>query len=75
MVEGVEISVHVITGKHRPKMMNMEAWIKDKQVVVMVDNGSSHNFINPFKVSVASGKGVTCKVIYKEVPIRFRVSS
>lgn len=63
--------MHIITGTHEPKMIKLTAWVKDRCVVILIDNVSSHNFINdkisnklnskavqvdPFNVRVASGE-------------------
>lgn len=63
------------------------AAVKKRWVVILVDNGSSHNFINkklaiklnltamkiePFKVRVANGEGLMCDTQYKEVPLQIQ---
>lgn len=67
--------------------MKIESWIKDRRVTVLIDNGSTHNFINqvvarklglkpikvePFHVRVANDKRLTCDILYKNVPIRIQ---
>ncbi|CAA0817767.1 Unknown protein, partial [Striga hermonthica] len=44
--EEAEISMHAMAGIRGPRTMRLPAWVKDRKVVVLVDNGSSHNFIN-----------------------------
>ncbi|CAA0810448.1 Unknown protein, partial [Striga hermonthica] len=44
--EEPEISMHAMAGIRGPRTMRLPAWVKDRKVVVLVDNGSSHNFIN-----------------------------
>ncbi|CAA0837940.1 Unknown protein, partial [Striga hermonthica] len=62
------------------------SWVKDRRVIVLVDNGSSHNFINtdlsqkmklpttkiePFEVRVANGERLQCTESFRKVPIKF----
>ncbi|CAA0815832.1 Unknown protein, partial [Striga hermonthica] len=44
--EEAEISMHAMAGTKGPKTMRLPACVKDRRIVVLVDNGSSHNFIN-----------------------------
>ena len=82
-----QISVHALTGTKGPKTMKIQALVFNRQVTVLIDNGSSHNFINseiasklqlpvdpvePFEVRVASGDKLTCSEIYKDVPIKMQ---
>ncbi|CAA0843031.1 Unknown protein, partial [Striga hermonthica] len=82
-----EISVHAMAGTKGPRTMRLPAWVKDQRVTVLVDNGSSHNFINatlshklklptsmvePFEVRVANGERLRCSKVYRGVPIKFQ---
>lgn len=82
-----KISVHAMAGVNGPHNMRIESWIKSQQVMVLNDNGSSHNFINqkiakklglletkvdPLRVKVASGDKLTCEVLYHNVPIKIQ---
>ncbi|CAA0808190.1 Unknown protein, partial [Striga hermonthica] len=81
-----EISMHAMVGIRGPRTMRLPAWVKDRKVMVLVDNGSSHNFINaklsqklnlptlniePFEVRVANGERLQCTKSFRKVPIRF----
>lgn len=44
--DGADISVHAIAGTHGPRTLNFMAYIRNRRIVVLIDNGSSHNFIN-----------------------------
>ncbi|CAA0840388.1 Unknown protein, partial [Striga hermonthica] len=83
----VEISIHAMAGTKGPRTMKLPAWLKDRRVTVLVDNGSSHNFINatlshklklpmttiePFEVRVANGERLRCSKMYRGVPIKFQ---
>lgn len=85
--ETAEISVHAISGVNGLKTHKFTATIRNRRIVVLVDNGSSHNFINKiladkfnltatdveaFKVRVANGEGLICNKLYKGVPIRMQ---
>ncbi|CAA0825023.1 Unknown protein, partial [Striga hermonthica] len=85
--EEPEISMHAMMGIRGPKTMRLPAWVKDRRVVVLVDNGSSHNFINadlsqklrlpttkiePFEVRVANGERLQCSESFRKVPIKFQ---
>ncbi|CAA0811545.1 Unknown protein, partial [Striga hermonthica] len=85
--EETEISMHAMAGIRGPRMMRLPAWVKDRRVVVLVDNGSSHNFINadlsqklklpttkiePFEVRVANGERLRCTESFRGVPTKFQ---
>ncbi|CAA0830134.1 Unknown protein, partial [Striga hermonthica] len=82
-----EISVHAMAGTKGPRTMKLPAWLKDRRFTVLVDNGSSHNFINatlshklklptttiePFEVRVANGERLRCSEMYRGIPIKFQ---
>ncbi|XP_038977535.1 uncharacterized protein LOC120108056 [Phoenix dactylifera] len=82
LLKDAELSLHALTGVQRPSTMRMTAWIGKHEVSLLVDNGSSHNFINPgalqrvglkgaatepFEVKVASGEGLKCQEVVKDV--------
>ncbi|CAA0843145.1 Unknown protein, partial [Striga hermonthica] len=83
----VEISVHAMAGTKGLRTMKLPAWLKDRRVTVLVDNGSSYNFINatlshklklptttiePFEVRVANGDRLRCSEMYRGVLIKFQ---
>ncbi|CAA0811873.1 Unknown protein, partial [Striga hermonthica] len=85
--DDAEISVHAMAGTKRPRTMKLPAWLRDRRVTVLVDNGSSHNFINatpshklklptttiePFEVRVANGERLRCSEMYWGVPTKFQ---
>ncbi|CAA0816638.1 transducin family protein / WD-40 repeat family protein, partial [Striga hermonthica] len=82
-----EISVHAMAGTQGPKTMKMPVWVRDRRVIVLIDNGSSHNFITsslsdklnlhvtkvePFEVRVANGERLKCSEFYRGVPIKMQ---
>ncbi|CAA0830058.1 Unknown protein, partial [Striga hermonthica] len=84
--EEAKISMHAMAGTRGPTTMRLPALVKDRRVVVLVDNGSSHNFINadlsrklkfptmkvePFEVRVANGEQLKCSEAYRAIPINF----
>lgn len=67
--------------------MRIGSWVRNRRVITLIDNGSTHNFINqdvakkinlkvtpidPFQVRVANGDRLTCSHIYKAVPIKLQ---
>ena len=48
------ISLHAISGLQGPRTMRVKGWIGPSKVVLLVDSGSTHNFISP---TVASRAG------------------
>jgi hypothetical protein len=41
-----EISLHAITKSLHPKTMRVLGWIGGQKVVVLIDSGSTHNFVD-----------------------------
>ncbi|XP_038715137.1 uncharacterized protein LOC120008853 [Tripterygium wilfordii] len=82
-----QISVHALTGGKGPKTMKLEAWVLNKPITILIDNGSSHNFINskvaekmgltintipPFEVCVANGERLTCNEVCRDVSFKIQ---
>lgn len=82
-----EIYVHAMIGVKGPRTIWLGSWIRNRRVIVLIDNGSSHNFINqelskkinlkvetvePFHVKVANGEKIVCTQQYRAVPIRIQ---
>ncbi|XP_077242438.1 uncharacterized protein LOC143882945 [Tasmannia lanceolata] len=76
--EAVEISVHALMGSLAPKTMRIRGYIKRRPVVILIDSGSTHNFLDPrvakrtgcmvqptqsLKVNVANGHQLMCNGI------------
>lgn len=85
--DDAEISIHALANVSGPKTMRMGSWIKGRWVMVLIDNGFTHNFLNqevakklklkvervdPFHVKVANGEKLGCITIYRGVPIRIQ---
>lgn len=81
------ISVHAMAGTKGPRTMRLKAWVYNQEVTILIDNGSSHNFINSiiaerlqlpcssieaFDVKVASGETLSCSEVYCNVPIKIQ---
>ncbi|KAF2299218.1 hypothetical protein GH714_030990 [Hevea brasiliensis] len=79
-----EISLHALSGWTTQKTMRVWAKIDHHEVVILIDSGSTHNFISdrmanvlhlpttpiePFNVKVADGKPLTCKGKFDNVNI------
>ena len=39
------ISCHALDGINTPQTLKIEGYIKNKKVIVLIDSGSTHNFI------------------------------
>jgi hypothetical protein len=40
------ISCHALVGINTPQTLNIEGYIKKKKVIMLIDSGSTHNFIH-----------------------------
>ncbi|XP_041024018.1 uncharacterized protein LOC121264784 [Juglans microcarpa x Juglans regia] len=80
--EDVELSLNAMSGVQRPTSMRVMAWIGKFEVTLLVDSGSTHNFINsnivtkvglkpstmePFDVKVANGDKLRCEGLVRDV--------
>lgn len=76
-----------MAGIRGPRTMRLGYWIKGRRVMVLIDSGSTHNFINqeitrkenltalsiePFQVRVANGERLICDKMFKQVPINIQ---
>jgi len=82
-----EISLNAMTGVYHPRTLRVSGSCKGKPVMILVDRGSTHNFIKStfveglnlvateiptFQVMVGSGNSPECHVKYMEVPIQLQ---
>ncbi|XP_059456454.1 uncharacterized protein LOC132186493 [Corylus avellana] len=44
--ENPETSLHAITGSQHPKTMRLVGWIGTLKIMILVDSGSTHNFVD-----------------------------
>ena len=80
----LEISLHALSGWTSNIMMWVMVRIGPYEVVVLIDSGSTHNFINkkmanmlqlpvpqiePFNVKVANGEPLKCQGKFENVPV------
>ena len=78
-----EITFHALTGWTAPKTMRVMATIESLELVVLIDSGSTHNFIGTrvarlfrlpvvpteeFTVRVANGERLKCQGRFERVP-------
>lgn len=43
----MEASLYAITGSPSPTIMRVQAYLKNRHIAVLLDSGSTHNFIHP----------------------------
>lgn len=80
----LQISLHALAGCDSSKTMRMQAVVGNYRLTVLVDSGSTHNFINskvadkmsllmepigPFHIKVANGDPLWCKSRYVDVAV------
>lgn len=84
IVEGTEIEVKMITGFSSKVTMKLKGMLKGKEVVVLIDSGTTHNFIHqalvegrqilientPFGVTIGNGTRCKGKELCKMVELR-----
>ena len=83
----LEISLHALTGWTSPKTMRLEAKIGNVVAAVLIDSGSTYNFISEkmanllrlpvvptetFIVHVANGEQLECQGRYEKVPVEIQ---
>ena len=82
-----ELSLNAMSGVSKPSTMRLMAWVGKFEVSMLVDSGSSHNFINanivrkiglrgatiePFDVKVANGEKLKCEEVVHEVKMNMQ---
>ncbi|XP_041025505.1 uncharacterized protein LOC121265907 [Juglans microcarpa x Juglans regia] len=82
-----EITLHALTGWTAPKTMRIAAKICAHDVIVLIDSGSTHNFVSErmanllrlpavptetFTVRVANGENLRCQGRFEEVQINLQ---
>jgi predicted aspartyl protease len=65
--ENPEISLHAITGINHPNAMRLIGWIENHKIIMLVDSGSTHNFLDSsmgrkLKVSISKEQRIRVKV-------------
>jgi hypothetical protein len=65
--EKPEISLHAITGSNHSNTMRLIGWIGSHKIIVLVDSGSTHNFLDSsvgkkLKVSISREQRIKVKV-------------
>ena len=79
-----EVSFNALKDEYAPSILHLKGAIPDKQVRILVDSGSTFNFVqarvaqklglvytkvDPFKVFVGSGDFIWCKVMSPHVEV------
>lgn len=80
--EATIISLHALLGISSPQTLKLQGYIKHRKVVVLVDSGSTHNFIDNkaakeihcyvhpmanFQIMIANGGLMKCGGYYENV--------
>lgn len=85
MGELLGISLHAIARSLAPKTMRLQGEINHQKVLVLIDTGSTHSFIDPYvakkaklsmvdshlTVKVANGATLPCLGFCKAIPVFF----
>ena len=79
-----EVSFNALTGEYHPSSLRLQGQYQDKTLNILMDSGSTYNFIKPsiaiilqlptveiqpFKVFVGSGDFIWCKTMSLAIPI------
>jgi hypothetical protein len=87
MEETPEISLIAITGTPNPRTMKLVGVLKNQQVVVLIDSGSAHNFVDAhlakllglqvqfnqsLRVKIANGQDILSPSRSKELPLKIQ---
>ncbi|KAH9722902.1 hypothetical protein KPL70_006891 [Citrus sinensis] len=82
--EELKVSIHALTRWSSPQTMRVAASIKSQSIVVLIDSGSTHSFLNEkvastlrlpvvptksFTVRVANGERLMCQGRYEKVRV------
>ena len=83
----LEISLHALSGVNTPQMMRVTGMIHGRKLHILIDSGSTHNFVSlrfakrmncckapapVFQVMVANGERLRCDEIYLAVPLEIQ---
>jgi hypothetical protein len=65
--ENPEISLHAITSSNHPNTMRLIGWVGNHKIIVLIDSGSTHNFLDSsmgrkLKVSISKEQRIRVKV-------------
>ncbi|CAI0393769.1 unnamed protein product [Linum tenue] len=87
ILAAAEISLSALTGVFKPTIIRFDTTIHQESAAVLVDSGSSHNFVSreaagrlflrataiaPFEVKVINGGSLLCQRYYEAVPIEIQ---
>jgi hypothetical protein len=79
------ISLHALTGFSAPQTLKLIGYIKNRKFIILVDSGSTHNFIhrciaqevncyiyviNNFQIMIANGVSMKCGVICENMRLQ-----
>ncbi len=83
----LEISLHALSGVSTPQTMRVVGSIDGRKLHILIDSGSTHNFVNArfvvklgcckvpalgFRVNVANGEVLVCEATYPMVPMEIQ---
>lgn len=86
--ETAEISLHAILGKSHPTTMKVHGMLNSTEVLILIDGGSTHNFISdclvkeismetqmipPFRVQIGNRDVIRCHHICKSLSVQINV--
>nr|GEV66711.1 retrotransposon Gag domain, retroviral aspartyl protease [Tanacetum cinerariifolium] len=83
--EVAEINLHAIFGKSQPTTMKVHGTLNSNEVLILIDGGSTHNFIPdvlvnelklisqmvaPFGVQIGNGDGIRCSKVCRDLSLQ-----
>lgn len=82
--DNLEINLNSLTGQHTPRTLRLTRYIQNRHIKILIDGGSTHNFIQPkivkhpnlpvkssnvFKVMVDNEKHLECSGVVNNLVV------
>lgn len=85
--KATKINLHALSRIYNPKTIRVTGWVGGKPLAILVDSGSTHNFVQDtvvrklglaveplsmFRVFIDGGEFLVCKEVCRQVPINLQ---